>query len=49
MKEVLIRRYGWLEILQINGNYALVRSPKGGKFTYNILGHETRNKQQKLF
>ena len=49
MKEVLIPRYGWLEILQISGNYALVVTPKGGKMTYNILGHEIKDKQTKLF
>lgn len=49
MKEVLIPRYGWLEILQISGNYALVKTTKGGKMTYNILGHEIKDKQTKLF
>ena len=49
MKEVHIPRYGWLEILQMSGNYALVVTPKGGKMTYNILGYEIRDKQTKLF
>ena len=52
MKEhVYIKAYGWLEIIERNGNYALLRGKKGGKFTYNILGLEVRKTevQQKLF
>jgi hypothetical protein len=52
-KYVFIKVYGWLEILQTNGNYALLRSKKGGKFTYNILGLEVKQieseSQQNLF
>lgn len=41
MKEyVYLKSYGKLEILQRNGNYALVKHSNGGKMCYNILGHE---------
>lgn len=52
MKEyVYIKVYGWLEILERNENYALLKNRIGGKFTYNILGLETKKIeiQQKLF
>lgn len=52
MKKVFIKRFCWLQVLQENGNYALLLFPSGCKICYNILGHETKifeNSQLKMF
>jgi hypothetical protein len=58
MKQVLIKAYGWCEIIQHHGSYAEIKTPKGGHIVYNISGHEIRDieppkkqevKQGKLF
>lgn len=49
MKEVFIKRYGWLKILKQDGNYALCELKNGGKMCYNIAGHEIRNNELTLF
>lgn len=40
--QVFIKTYGWLDVIQRNGNYALLKTKDNGKMCYNILGLETR-------
>jgi hypothetical protein len=58
MKKVLIKTYGWCEIIEHHGSYAEIKTPKGGHIVYNISGNEIREyeapkkeevKQGKLF
>ena len=42
MKMVFIKKYGWLEILNENGNFALVKMPSGSQIVFNILGFKTK-------
>ena len=58
MKQVLIKTYGWCEIIEHHGTHAEIKTPKGGHIVYNISGHEIREyeppkkkevKQGKLF
>jgi hypothetical protein len=48
MKQVFIKRYGWCNVLEQNGNYSLVLIGDS-KICYNTLGCEFRNNQQTLF
>lgn len=47
IKEVFIKKYGWLEILKQDGNYALIQFPSG-EFVHNINGYEARVKINQL-
>lgn len=42
MKKVFIKRYGWLEILEQNQNFALLKMPSNSKICFNILGYEIK-------
>lgn len=42
MKMVFIKRYGWIEILEENGKFALLRMKSGSKICFNILGLNTK-------
>lgn len=41
MKKVFIKCYGWCEILELNGNYALLKI-RSTKICFNIQGYEQK-------
>jgi hypothetical protein len=48
MKEVFIKRYGWVKVLKQDGNYSLCLFKSGSKICYNTLGLEFRKVETQL-
>jgi hypothetical protein len=50
MKQVFIKRYGWVDVITQDGNYSLCLFKSGAKICFNTLGLDFRNilTQQKL-
>jgi hypothetical protein len=43
MKQVFIKRYGWVKVLKQDGNYSLIEFHSGSKCCFNTAGFEFRN------